>query len=186
MTTNLERGLNEEKRVHNHKNYANRQWKNYRSHLLVFPENAIKDMKVEKFYYCNFQSTMCQYTLLFIYTLDDKAYKQEKERLSKLKVKYNEEEKNVLYVEKDSTKHCYITIGDDNGDYEYALADDTQNKIVCVFTQHMGLIKIPNEYRISNIYLYKNARENEKVGFNMYWFWEGPDIRRMEKAKEAI
>ncbi len=152
----------------------------YHSYLLTRPECVTEDMEIEKYYYNEYQSINNLYTILLVYTLKDEAYKKEKQRLSELKLSYGGKEKEIIYIDGGtSDRDSYLAIYDEYGNYEYTLTDDTNHRIVCVFTQYMGYEKIPEEYQLKSFNLAKDLWESDKIAYNMYWFWEKNGNRNM-------
>jgi hypothetical protein len=151
----------------------------YHSYLFIIPDNVTQEMKMENYYFYESSALNNLYTIVVEYTLADNAYQEEKKRLSELKITYEGEEKSILRIE-DAVPEmdCYLATYDNNGNYEYALTDDTNHRIVCVFTQYMGFEKVPEKYQIK-FNLEKELWESKEVAYNMYWFQENNGNRTM-------
>lgn len=152
----------------------------YHSYLLVFPEMVSGGMEIESYYFSEYPSLNNLYTVMLVYTLEDEAYRQEKERLAALKIAYEGQQKEILYTDHGNGNSSYLTIYEEEyGCYEYALTEDDNNRIVCIFTQYDGFEYIPEEYQIKTIDLPKDQWESEEIAYNMYYFSQGNGSRIM-------
>ena len=140
----------------------------YRSLLLTFPENTMDNINIEKFYYeRDLASLDIGYKILLTYTLDEEDFEEEKQRLEDISITYEGETRNILYTEEGFYHPAYVAVFS-MGTYEYALIDEKNHKIICVFTQISGLDKdvLTEEY----MPIAKELPQECKNNFDMYHF----------------
>jgi hypothetical protein len=105
------------------------------SQLLVFPERIAEEFKVNKYYYrCSAFGIDNTYQLILDYQLPPDAFEDEIGRLGALSITYKGE---VKYVKEDSENFpypAYVTMFTKHGDYEYALIDESNCRIIAVLS----------------------------------------------------
>jgi len=155
---------------------------NIHSLLLTFPEEQPGSMHIEKYMYREstgiFAST---YEILLAYTLNDTDFEKEKERIQEIELETGDTKQSVVYTEDGFNYPAYVTAFESEMVYEYALIDEENNRIICVFCQYTDeTIKdaapeylptsfspedMPNE--IENIYFYNGQLLGKNKMFRM-------------------
>ena len=169
--------------------FLEEEYAEYRSLLLTFPENTMDSMNIEKFYYeRDLASLDIGYKILLTYTLDEDDFEEEKQRLEDISITYEGETRNILYTEEGFHYPAYVAVFS-MGTYEYALIDEENHRIICVFTQISGLDKdvLTEEYMPIAEELPQECKDN----FDMYYFKMGEaygvgiyDIPEVDKASK--
>ena len=133
------------------------------SGLLIFPDVISDNMKV-----LNFESSFTTGLfdtygyILLDYSLDDAAFEQEILRLSSLEVTLENHDgavyTNTVKYSKDAYSYpAYITIDGYTDTFEYALIDEENNRIICIYLTYLEssgfeyeeyLKKEPNAYNL--------------------------------------
>ena len=107
----------------------------YCSHLLVFPSSDV-DMNIQNYYYeKTFTIFLSSYDIYLEYSLDEEAYQKEKQRIENIAMQYKGIEQKAVNIENVSSYTVYVTSWIEERAYEYALLDDDNKKIVCVYSQ---------------------------------------------------
>jgi hypothetical protein len=145
------------------------------SYLMVFPKTLPHSAKVEDYYYfCSSKWLDNTYQIYLEYTLDKIDYVAEVKRLSEISIKYKRTGavNNIIYDTTGFNYPAYITIFDSYNSFEYALTDDINHKIVCVYSQRIGIdAKIVDaKYRSNNFTIPTKYRAPKGQGYNMYYF----------------
>lgn len=118
------------------------------SHLLGFP-GCTEDIDVEKYLFrkeTDLFDTPCQ--IFLRYSMPEKTFASEKERLSNISISYRGEEKKPIHLENIYGGSAYVKIYEKLGNYEYGILNEDKNEIVCVFLQRemFSESKISEEY----------------------------------------
>lgn len=153
-------------------NFFNVEYDGYFSHLLIFPENNMESMHVEVYNYDHKSAFFDEeYTIILKYTLNAKEYEQEKQRLSKIHMCYKDKQQNILELEYSDTLAFFVASWSENRAYEYAIADDTEQTIICIYTQ----LKRPDEVALASEYMIEELEVLEEIPekFSIYYFKTG-------------
>jgi hypothetical protein len=103
------------------------------SSLLIFPKTLPTDAKVNDFLYvCSSKGLDNSYQLLLDYQLLPGEFKKEVERLQNLSVSYGEKTNRVIYDTELFSYPAYVTVCTEDGDLEFALIDEKNNRIIAV------------------------------------------------------
>jgi len=138
------------------------------SQLLVFPEELSADMQVNDYYYaCSTKGLDNSYQLLLDYQLPPEKFKQEIKRLEALSVSYNGQTKHVIYDTESFDYPAYVAVYTKNGDCEYALIDEKNNRIVAVLAMHGRGSLDESLFPKSPI---DCGSEADELGFSIYLF----------------
>ncbi len=137
-------------------------------------------MQIEKYYYKDavlpFDNA---YDIYLEYSLAAKEYEAEKKRISELSLSYKKQQNKAIKVEGASPYDMYVTSWYENRAYEYALLDDENHKIVCIYSQYMELngSVVPEKYRV-DVDVVKKAVPNK---YSMYYFKTGGGMDMPER-----
>ena len=144
---------------------------NVHSKLYIFPEKVNKD-NVEGFEYLKVNSLLSgSYMFYIVIKYDEKEYLEEETRIKGLNRIFREGIKYPIYVE-DFKYPLYVTISDGYDTYEYVLLDKDNNKIIYVFKQSFFYKNNLNKDYIVEYSVPKNKRDNKKIGYNMYYYYD--------------
>jgi hypothetical protein len=103
------------------------------SSLLIFPKTLPTDAKVNDFLYaCSSKGLDNSYQLLLDYQLRPAEFQKEVERLQNLSVSYGEQTNQVIYDAGLFPYPAYVTVCTEDGDLEFALIDEKNNRIIAV------------------------------------------------------
>ena len=149
-------------------------FKNFKgySNLYIFPKEMPDSAKIESYYYYHrdtiFDAT-CQ--IYLEYSLQKEDFDAEVSRLSKISERYENKnfidcENKIEYDTKNFIYPAYVTIFNNNHCYEYALLNEEESKIICVFTQFIK----SDDVKFDEKYLpidFENRKSKES--FNIYY-----------------
>jgi len=157
------------------------------SYLMVFPKALPHSAKVEDYYYfCSDKGLDNTYQIYLEYALDETDYTTEIKRLSQISMKYKGAVQKVIQDTTGFNYPAYITIFDNYNSFEYALTDDINHKIVCVYSHRMDI----DTNIVDKNYLPKGFTIPDKLidpkweGYNMYQFPLNNDGRIMPREGE--
>lgn len=148
----------------------------FRSMLKIFPESIKDTYKVNQYYYCcgsaGFDN---KYQMVLDYELKEDEFKAEVERLSKLSAKQNGRTNTIIYDTANFSYPAYVTSFTKHSDYEYALIDEKNNRIICILSCVTDINSLP----VDKKYLPKDEHAYDDVegwyGYSMYHFYSGND-----------
>ena len=149
-------------------------FKNFKgySNLYIFPTQMPESSHIDSYYYYQmdtFLDPTCQ--IYLEYSLSKEDFNAEALRLSKISERYQNENykdrvNNIVYDTKNFMYPAYVTIFNNNHCYEYALLNEEENKIICVFTQFIGIDNV----RFDKKYLPIDfGSKKSSGGFNIYY-----------------
>lgn len=150
---------------------AFKDFKGY-SNLYIFPTKMPESARIDSYYYYQrdtFLDPTCQ--IYLEYSLSKADFDAEVLRLSEISERYeNEHFKNrvnsIVYDTKNFMYPAYVTIFNNNHCYEYALVNKEEHKIICVFTQFIGL----NNVKFDKKYLPIDFEDEKSSSrFNIYY-----------------
>lgn len=151
------------------------------SRLLIFPKKMPESAEIAQYYYnCSNKGLDNFYQIFVKYTLSPEEYAREKQRLSALSMTYRGETRHVQVEAEGFSYPAYVTVFGNNYTYEYALADDAAYTIMCIFSQHKSLDKMP----VDDKYLPDTLPEQERDGYSMYYFSIGNGVSHMPRLDE--
>ena len=152
--------------------------------FMVFPELKYNSMNIEEYFYEKaiglFGTT---YEVVLSYTLDDVEYEKEVKRIKDISLTKNVETHIVTYTTEGFKYPAYVTVFESESVYEYALVDEHNNRIICVFCQYA----IENIDKINEDYLPINFTSDYMVDGidNIYYFeFEYLGTKTYEKYSE--
>ncbi|HCW52892.1 MAG TPA: hypothetical protein DG753_03945 [Clostridium sp.] len=140
------------------------------SNLYIFPKEIPDSAHIDSYYYY-YRDTMfdptCQ--IYLEYSLSKEDFDAEVSRLSNISQTFKNEhfknaENTIVYDTTNFNYPAYVTIFNDNYCYEYALIDEENSKIICVFTQ---FILKPEDIKFDKKYLPIDF--NNGKSFSMYY-----------------
>lgn len=149
----------------------------FRSLLMIFPEEIKDSYTVNQYYYsCGSAGFDNMYQMVLDYELPQDEFEEEVERLSKLSAEYKGQKQFAVYDTQNFKYPAYVTMFTKYSDYEYALIDETNNRIICILSCVTDIESLPVEDEYLPID--KNAYADEKgwYGYSMYHFYDGKDI----------
>jgi len=152
----------------------------YFSHLLIFPESGSDELQIEKYYYKDavlpFDNA---YDIYLEYSLEAKEYEAEKKRIRELSLSYKKQQNKVIKVEGASSYDMYVTSWYEMRAYEYALFDDENHKIVCIYSQlgDPNGSAVPEKYHV-DVDVVTKAVSKE---YSMYYFKTGGGMDMPER-----
>lgn len=177
--------------------------KERKSGLLILPKlKPDGSIKVENYYYsCKEAFLTNEYQLFAEISMSREDYLKEVERLENIKIKYvgNQEEYkdmvNTSYIDEENFNYkAIVTIYSDFGNnYEYALLDENNNRIIYVYLQSVGT----NDIKFDKEYLpiskqqdkepdYAENEEDKDFGYSIYQFrLEGDNGALMPSGTEV-
>ena len=164
-------------RFENHIEMESEELFSFRSLLMIFPEEIKDSYKVNQYYYCCGSAGFDNmYQLVLDYKLPKDEFEAEVERLSQLAVEYNAQTHSVIYDTTNFEYPAYVTMFTKHSDYEYALIDEVNNRIICILSCVTDIESLPvdTEYLPIDKEAYDN--ENGWYGYSMYHFYDGKDI----------
>ena len=144
------------------------------SNLYIFPTQMPESARIDSYYYY-YRDTIfdptCQ--IYLEYSLSKADFDSEVLRLSKISERYENEnykgiENSIVYDTKNFMYPAYVTIFNNNNCYEYALLNEEECKIICVFTQFIAY----NDVKFDKKYLqmdFKNKKSSRS--FNIYYYY---------------
>lgn len=136
----------------------------YWSRLLIFPESNTENINIEKYYYeRDYLSLDPIYKIVLVYTMNEEEYQNEKERLENIAVTENGNVKKISYIPDGFQYPAYVAAYEKGRVYEYALTDDNERRIVCVYYQMEEL----DENTIGADYMPRKEIINDQ-GFSIY------------------
>ncbi len=139
---------------------------------MFFPKKMPDSAKIESYYYYQKDTVFdptCQIYLEYSLSKDD--FEAEVLRLSEIVEEFELEQykdivNNIVYDTENFEYPAYTTIFNNDHCYEYALINNEENKIVCVFTQFIE----PTEVVFNETYLPNNFGDfSDGGGFNIYY-----------------
>lgn len=156
------------------------------SNLYIFPTKIPESAVIESYYYYyqdTFLDPTCQ--IYLEYSLSKTDFNVEVARLSKISERFEHKafkdiENKIVYDTEHFTYPAYVTIFNNNYCYEYALINENENKIVCIFTQFIK----PNGIKFDKKFLPKDfGNEKNNKGFNIYYSGNGLGYFERHKRK---
>lgn len=152
------------------------------SHLFIFPEKLSKSAQIEDYYYyCSNKGLDNSYQIFLEYKLSTEDFKLEKNRLANISSNYKNKTNEVIYDTTSFDYPAYITVFNHNGTYEYALIDETNKRIICVYTQFRKLKKVGRE----ESYLPTTSSIMGDEGYSVYYFPAGNNTLVMPDIDEV-
>lgn len=154
------------------------------SNLYIFPTKMPESAVIDSYYYYHqdtFLDPTCQ--IYLEYSLSKADFNAEVARLSKISERFEHEaykdiENKIVYDLEHFKYPTYVTIFDNNHCYEYALINEKENKIICIFTQFIN----PDGIKFDKKYLPKDfGKEKNNKGFNIYY--SGNELGYFERHK---
>ena len=121
------------------------------SGLMIFPDTVRDDMKVNSFESSFKTGLFDTYGYLVLdYTLEEEQFTEEVERLKGLEATLENHDgkaytNKVMYAEEEYSYPAYITIDGYTNTYEYALIDEAQCRIICVYHAYITPEEFPYE-----------------------------------------
>lgn len=149
-------------------------FKNFKgySNLYIFPKEMSDSAKIESYYYYHrdtiFDAT-CQ--IYLEYSLPKEEFDAEVSRLSKISERYENTnyinaDNKIVYDTNNFIYPAYVAIFNNNHCYEYALLNEEESKIICVFTQFIK----PDDVKFDKKYLPLNFEDGKSdESFNIYY-----------------
>ena len=118
------------------KKFFEEEYVGYWSRLLIFPENNAENINIEKYYYeRDYLSLDPIYKIVLIYTMNEEEYGHEKERLATISVTENGNVQKISYISDGFQYPAYVAAYEKGRVYEYALTDDNERRIICIYYQ---------------------------------------------------
>lgn len=151
------------------------------SGLLVFPEENMGSINVKNFHFRYINSLDPCFEIFLEYQLDEEEFKKEKARIEKISLNYEGMVQDIVHIPGASEFDTYVTAWGHT--YEYALVDEENNKIVCVYAQFANPKRwnfVPEEYKLETSVVEEQLEE----GFTLYFF-VGKDGRRIVRSQET-
>ena len=142
-----------------------------RSRLLIFPQDILPTFTVNQFYYkCASSGFDNSYQMILDYTLPQTEFENEVQRLAQLKMEYAGETKHIYNYTTSFNYPAYVSLFSKFNDYEYALVDEQNCRIVCVLSCNTNINKLPIDSALLPITdeLYLDAEG--WYGYSMYHF----------------
>lgn len=142
------------------------------SHLLIFPEKELEGMEIQNYYYSEEVSLFDNFYLIYLeYTLSDEIFQKEKVRLENISMEYKGKQQHIKEVEHEVFDAVYVAAWSEMRTCEYALLDEDNNKIICVFSQINELDNsvIPEQYLLDKEEMKREFGEY----FDIYYFADG-------------
>lgn len=147
-----------------------------RSRLLIFPEEISPSCTVNQFYYrCASSGFDNSYQLILDYALPRDEFEKEVERLSQLKMEYAGQTKQIVCDPRSFRYPAFVSLFSKFGDYEYALIDEENCRIVCVLCCLYDIDRLPinDDFLPVTDELYAGAEG--WYGYSMYHFQYSDD-----------
>lgn len=153
-------------------------FKNFKgySNLYIFPKEMPASAKIDSYYYY-YRDTIfdptCQ--IYLEYSLSKEDFDAEVSRLSNISETFENEnykdvENKIVYDTTNFAYPAYVTIFHNNHCNEYALIDEEEHKIICVFTQFIQ----NDDVKFNKKYLPKDyGKEQSSGSFNIYYSYSG-------------
>lgn len=144
---------------------------NSRSRLLIFPQEIPASAAVNQFYYrCGSSGFDNFYEMILDYTLPHQEFEEEVARLSQLEMEYGSQTRQVTYDTTSFRYPAYVTLFSKFQDYEYALIDGENCRIICVLCCNRDIKKLPldKEFLPLTDELYADAEG--WYGYSIYHF----------------
>lgn len=149
----------------------------HRSLLRIFPEKIKDSYKVNQYYYCCGSAGFDNmYQLVLDYELPKDEFEEEVDRLSQLSVEYNGQTHSVIYDTANFKYPAYVTMFTKHSDYEYALIDEANNRIICILSCLEDIETLPVEKEYLPVDKEAYADEKGWYGYSMYHFYNGKDV----------
>lgn len=137
--------------------------------LLVFPELEYSSIELEEFF-CEKEVGLFDsyYEIFLSYTLNEQEFEQEKERIAGLKLEMNREVHEITYSSDGFSYPAYVSIFTQHNAREYALLDEINHRIICVYNQ-ISIDKMEKDY---SQYLPVDFGQEDMLNGveNMYYF----------------
>lgn len=143
----------------------------YFSYLLGFPEET-DGITIEEFLYREERGLFdTPYQIFLRYTMSEKKYTEEKERLSQITMSYKGNEQQPIYIEDIYEYPICVLAYEPTRNYEYVILNDDKNQITCVFLQMTAL----QDSKISTQYIPNPEKVLESVPemYSIYYFEDG-------------
>lgn len=145
--------------------------------LMIFPEDVKDSYMVNQYYYCCGSAGLDNmYQMVLDYELPKDEFEAEVERLSKLSVEYNGQTQSVIYDTTNFQYPAYVTLFTKHSDYEYALIDEANNRIICILSCLEDIETLPVEKEYLPVDKEAYADEKGWYGYSMYHFYDGEDV----------
>lgn len=149
--------------------YFTVEYEDYFSHLLCFPELDYTSMEVVDYSYeyeaMGFDS---KYFIFLEYKLNEDEYILEKERVKDIQIQYDNLVNNIKVLDYKEMCEVYLLSWWENRAYEYAIFDDDECSVVCIYSQ----LEAPSLEKIEECYLLENDDVKAVVeeNFSIYYF----------------
>lgn len=148
-----------------------------RSLLMIFPKEIKDSYKVNQYYYsCGSAGFDNMYQMVLDYELPEEEFEEEVERLSQLSAEYKNQTKSIVYDTDNFEYPAYVTCFTKHSDYEYALIDEENHRIICI----LSCIEDINRLPMNKKYLPKDedayADAEGWYGYSMYHFYDGSNV----------
>lgn len=142
-----------------------------KSRLLIFPEAIPPSSTVNQFYYrCASSGFDNSYQLILDYTLPRDEFEKEVERLSQLKMEYAGQTKRIARDARSFRYPAFVSLFSKFDDYEYALIDEENCRIVCVLCCLYDIDKLPIDDEFLPVTDEAYAGAEGWYGYSMYHF----------------
>lgn len=157
--------------------------------LLVFPEEHMDSIDVKDYYFSYVNGFNPCYEIFLEYQLDEQEFEKEKTRIENISLHYEGMVQDIVHVPDACELDAYVAAW--GWLYEYALIDEENNRIICVYVQVYHPKRwnyIPEEYRLDTSvlgeYLGTNVVDEQTAdNFTIYYF-VGKDGRRIVRSQE--
>lgn len=142
------------------------------SNLYIFPTKMPDSARIDTYYYYQRDTLFDPTCQIYLeYSLSKADFEAEVSRLSKISERFEHEQykdiiNNIVYDTEHFKYPAYVTIFNNNYCYEYALLNEEENKIICVFTQSIG----PDDVKFDKKYLPTGFGDDKSSGgFSIYF-----------------
>lgn len=142
------------------------------SNLYIFPVKLPDSAQIESYYYYQLNRIFDPTCQIYLeYSLSKSDFDAEIARLARISEKYEHNNykdivNNIVYDTEHFKYPAYVTIFNNNHCYEYALFNEKEKKIICVFTQFSK----EKDIKFNKEYLPVDFGDNNTIkGFNIYY-----------------
>ena len=164
-------------RFENHIEMESEELFSNRSQLMIFPKEIRASYTVNQYYYsCGSAGFDNMYQMVLDYELPQEEFMEEVERLSKLSAEYDGNKQFIRYDTQNYKYPAYVTMFTKHSDYEYALIDEANNRIICILSCVTDIESLPVDKEYLPIDKEAYADEEGWYGYSMYHFYDGKDI----------
>ncbi|KUO76404.1 MAG: hypothetical protein APF77_06815 [Clostridia bacterium BRH_c25] len=154
------------------------------SNLYIFPKKIPDSERIDSYYYYQRDTLFDPTCQIYLeYSLSKADFEAEVSRLSKISEKFElEQYKDIVNKIVYDTEHfmypAYVTIFNNNNCYEYALINNEENKIICVYTQFIKPHKVIFDKKYLPI---EFGEDTSSGGYNIYY--SGNEMGYFERHK---